>query len=88
MIKVKTNDLSTLIGDALSHAPKYAREDAPVLVAQLVRDYPHIAPDAIEEVVSLACDLVTSVSFADRIAQHKREIMHIIMIQFHGNVAC
>ena len=82
------DNLPTLIGDALRHAPQYAREDAPVLVAQLVRDYSAIAPSAIEEVVSLACDLAFNTNYADDHAKYKREIMHIIMIQFHGNVAC
>ena len=47
----------SFIADVLANVLRYRHEDAPVLVAQLVRDYPNITTPAIEEVVSLACDL-------------------------------
>ena len=82
----------TLIADALRNAPRYAHEDAPLLVAQLVRDFPIIRPDVVEEVVSMACDSCRSSNFAANLALKVNpdvmSIMHILMIKHHGSVEC
>ena len=46
----------TFIKDVLANVLRYRHEDVPVLIAQLVRDYPQFRADVIEEVVSMACD--------------------------------
>lgn len=81
-----------MIGDALRHAPRYAHDDAPVLVVQLVRDFPNIRPDVIEEVVSYACDMSRNSNFSANLALERNPdvspIMHCMMIKFDGNVEC
>ena len=82
----------TLIADALRNAPRYAHEDAPILVAQLVRDFPIIRPDVVEEVVSMACDMVGNSNFQANLALDRNPdvypIMHCMMIKFNGSVEC
>ena len=82
----------SFIGDVLANVLRYRHEDIPVLVAQLVRDYPQFLPAVIEEVVSMACDSSTSSTFRDNLALKRNpdvmSIMHICMIKHHGSVEC
>ena len=83
---------STLIKDALANALRYRHEDAPVLIAQLVRDYPQFRPNVIEDVVSMACATSFNSNFNANLALDRNPdamgIMHICMIKFHGSVEC
>ena len=89
---MKMINFPTLIADALRNAPRYAHEDAPILVAQLVRDFPIIRPDVVEEVVSMACDMIGNSNFRANLELDNNpdvmSIMHICMIKHHGNVEC
>ena len=82
----------SFIADVLANVLRYRHEDAPVLVAQLVRDYPQFRPAVIEEVVSMACDSSTSSTFRGNLALKRNPdvmtIMHICMIKHHGSVEC
>ena len=82
----------SFIGDVLANVLRYRHEDIPVLVAQLVRDYPQFLPAVIEEVVSMACDSSVSSNFRANLALDRNpdvmNIMHICMIKFHGSVEC
>ena len=82
----------TLIKDALANALRYRHEDAPVLVAQLVRDYPQFRPNVIEDVVAMACDSSFSSNFRANLALDRNpdvmSIMHILMIKHSGSVEC
>ncbi len=88
----KFASFSTLIADALRNALRYRHDDAPVLVAQLVRDYPQFRADVVEEVVSMACDTSRNSNFRDNLALERNpdvmSIMHICMIKHHGSVEC
>ena len=42
----------SFIGDVLANVLRYRHDDVPVLVAQLVRDYPQFRADVVEEVVA------------------------------------
>jgi len=89
---MKMLNLPTLIKDALRNAPRYAHEDAPILVAQLVRDFPNVKPDVVAEVVSYACDMVGNSNFRANLEMDVNPdvypIMHILMIKHHGSVEC
>ena len=82
----------SFIADVLANALRYRHEDIPVLVAQLVRDYPQFRTAVIEEVVSMACDSSTSSTFRANLALDRNpdvmSIIHICMIKFHGSVEC
>ncbi len=92
----KTNTMlasfPTFIKDVLANVLRYRHEDIPVLVAQLVRDYPQFRADVVEEVVSMACDSSTSSTFRANLALDRNPdvmtIMHICMIKYHGSVEC
>ena len=89
---MKMLNLPTLIADALRNAPRYAHEDAPILVAQLVRDFPNVKPEVVAEVVSYACDMVGNSNFRANLEMDVNPdvypIMHILMIKHHGSVEC
>ena len=89
---MKMINFPTLIADALRNAPRYAHEDAPLLVAQLVRDFPNVKPDVVAEVVSYACDMVGNSNFRANLEMDVNPdvypIMHILMIKHHGSVEC
>ncbi len=89
---MKMLNLPTLIADALRNAPRYAHEDAPILVAQLVRDFPNVKPEVVAEVVSYACDMVGNSNFQANLALDRNPdvypIMHCMMIKFNGSVEC
>ena len=89
---MKLKNLPNLIEDALRNAPRYAHEDAPVLVAQLVRDFPNVKPDVVAEVVSYACDLSRNSNFRANLKMDVNPdvfpIMHCMMIKFDGSVEC
>ena len=82
----------SFIGDVLANVLRYRHEDIPVLVAQLVRDYPQFLPAVIEEVVSMACDSSRSSNFRANLALERNpdvmSIMHICMIKHSGRVEC
>ena len=82
----------SFIADVLANVLRYRHEDAPVLVAQLVRDYPQFRPAVIEEGVSMACDSSTSSTFRANLALDRNpdvmSIMHICMIKHSGSVEC
>ena len=83
---------STLIKDVLANVLRYRHEDVPVLVAQLVRDYPQFRPNVIEDVVSMACATSFNSNFNANLALDRNPdamgIMHICMIKHHGSVEC
>ena len=83
---------STLIKDVLANVLRYRHEDVPVLVAQLVRDYPQFRADVIEDVVSMAVATSFNSNFNANLALDRNPdamgIMHICMIKFHGSVEC
>jgi len=89
---MKMLNLPTLIKDALRNAPRYAHEDAPILVAQLVRDFPNVKPEVVAEVVSYACDMVGNSNFRANLEMDVNPdvypIMHCMMIKFNGSVEC
>ena len=93
-MKTKTMFASfpSFIGDVLANVLRYRHEDIPVLVAQLVRDYPQFLPAVIEEVVSMACDSSRNSNFRDNLALERNpdvaNIMHICMIKHCGSVEC
>ena len=95
-MKNKTNTMlasfPTLIADVLANVLRYRHDDVPVLVAQLVRDYPQFRADVVEEVVSMACDSSRNSNFRDNLALERNpdvmNIMHICMIKHHGSVEC
>tara|TARA_R110002060_G_scaffold474_1_gene1155 strand:+ start:75 stop:356 length:282 start_codon:yes stop_codon:yes gene_type:complete len=93
-MKTKTMFASfpTLIADALGNALGYRHENAPVLIAQLVRDYPQFRADVIEDVVSMACESSFSSNFRANLALDRNpdvmSIMHILMIKHSGSVEC
>ena len=82
----------SFIGDVLANVLRYRHDDLPVLVAQLVRDYPQFRADVIEEVVSMACDTSRNSNFRDNLALERNpdvmNIMQICMIKHSGNVGC
>ncbi len=83
----------TFIKDVLANVLRYRHEDVPVLVAQLVRDYPQFRADVVEEVVSMACATSFNSNFNANLALDDRNpdvmgIMHICMIKHHGSVEC
>ena len=82
----------TFIGDVLANVLRYRHEDVPVLVAQLVRDYPQFRPNVIETVVSMAVATSFNSNFNANLALERNPdmmgIMHICMIKFHGSVEC
>ena len=95
-MKNKTNTMlasfPSFIKDVLANVLRYRHEDVPVLVAQLVRDYPQFRADVVEEVVSMACDSSTSSTFRGNLALERNpdvmSIMHICMIKHSGRVEC
>ena len=82
----------SFIGDVLANVLRYRHEDVPVLVAQLVRDYPQFRPNVIETVVSMAVATSFNSNFNANLALERNPdmmgIMHICMIKFHGSVEC
>ena len=82
----------SFIGDVLANVLRYRNDDLPVLVAQLVRDYPQFRADVVEEVVSMACDSSRNSNFRDNLALERNpdvmNIMQICMIKHSGNVGC
>ncbi len=82
----------SFIADVLANVLRYRHDDLPVLVAQLVRDYPQFRADVIEEVVSMACDTSRNSNFRDNLALERNpdvmSIMQICMIKHSGNVGC
>ena len=82
----------SFIADVLANVLRYRHEDAPVLVAQLVRDYPQFRPNVIETVVSMAVATSFNSNFKANLALDSNPdmmgIMHICMIKFHGSVEC
>ena len=82
----------SFIGDVLANVLRYRHDDLPVLVAQLVRDYPQFRADVIEEVVSMACDTSRNSNFRDNLALERNpdvmNIMQICMIKHSGKVGC
>ena len=82
----------SFIGDVLANVLRYRHADLPVLVAQLVRDYPQCRADVVEEVVSMACDSSRNSNFRDNLALERNpdvmNIMQICMIKHSGNVGC
>ena len=82
----------SFIGDVLANVLRYRQDDLPVLVAQLVRDYPQFRADVVEEVVSMACDSSRNSNFRDNLALERNpdvmNIMQICMIKHHGSVGC
>ena len=82
----------SFIGDVLANVLRYRHEDAPVLVAQLVRDYPQFRADVVSDVVSMACDSSFSSNFRANLALDRNpdvmSIMHILMIKHCGSVEC
>ena len=82
----------SFIGDVLANVLRYRHDDLPVLVAQLVRDYPQFRADVVEEVVSMACDTSRNSNFRDNLALERNpdvmSIMQICMIKHSGNVGC
>ena len=93
-MKTKTMFASfpSFIADVLANVLRYRHEDVPVLIAQLVRDFPQFRPNVIEDVVSMACDSSRSSNFRANLALERNPdvlaIMHICMIKFHGSVEC
>tara|TARA_R110002012_G_C11436040_1_gene589999 strand:+ start:179 stop:466 length:288 start_codon:yes stop_codon:yes gene_type:complete len=95
-MKTKTNTMlasfPSFIGDVLANVLRYRHEDVPVLVAQLVRDYPQFRPNVIETVVSMAVATSFNSNFNANLALERNPdmmgIMHICMIKFHGSVEC
>jgi hypothetical protein len=82
----------SFIADVLANVLRYRHDDVPVLVAQLVRDYPQFRADVVEEVVSMACDSSRNSNFRDNLALERNpdvmNIMQICMIKHSGNVGC
>ena len=82
----------SFIGDVLANVLRYRHDDLPVLVAQLVRDYPQFRADVVEEVVSMACDTSRNSNFRDILALERNpdvmNIMQICMIKLSGKVGC
>ena len=82
----------SFIGDVLANVLRYRHDDLPVLVAQLVRDYPQFRADVVEEVVSMACDTSRNSNFRDNLALERNpdvmSIMQICMIKHSGKVGC
>ena len=82
----------SFIADVLANVLRYRHEDVPVLIAQLVRDYPQFRPNVIEDVVSMACDSSRNSNFRDNLALERNPdvmgIMHICMITHSGSVEC
>ena len=80
----------SFIGDVLANVLRYRHDDLPVLVAQLVRDYPQFRADVVEEVVSMACDTSRNSNFRDNLALERNpdvmSIMQICMIKYSGKV--
>ena len=95
-MKNKTNTMlasfPTFIKDVLANVLRYRHEDVPVLIAQLVRDYPQFRADVVEEVVTMACATSFNSNFRDNLALERNPdvmgIMHICMIKHHGSVEC
>ncbi len=82
----------SFIGDVLANVLRYRHEDVPVLVAQLVRDYPQFRPNVIEDVVSMAVATSFNSNFNANLALDRNpdvmSIMHILMIKHCGSVEC
>ena len=82
----------SFIADVLANVIRYRHDDVPVLVAQLVRDFPQFRPNVIEDVVSMACDSSRSSNFRANLALERNpdvmSIMHICMIKHCGSVEC
>ena len=82
----------SFIADVLANVLRYRHDDAPVLVAQLVRDYPQFRADVVADVVSMACESSFSSNFRANLALDRNpdvmSIMHILMIKHSGSVEC